>query len=240
MAITHLSLVFAKVNQKFVRYLTAHGVDWVCNLFHRSSFSYFLQSLAFVLTQFAQVKKKVRLTGIGSSSFWSIYTKCSISFLFREAQTGFLVCTRRGLRIEHLPGQAGKLHWSSAWARWMPRGLSSGRNDRRALRAEAADTGPGPGVHTAGPPTWPPATQPHTRTGSSPAACPTMRAGLGRIGLGHPPGSALGASQGIRSEKRGCLVGPSLEPRQEGAQGWPVDVAPSSSRKGGTPALAQR
>lgn len=61
MAITHLSLVFAKVNQKFVRYLTARGVNRVCDLFHRSFFSYFLQSLAFVLTQFAQVKKNVRL-----------------------------------------------------------------------------------------------------------------------------------------------------------------------------------
>lgn len=69
MAITPLSLVFAKVNQKFVRYLTACGANRVCDLFHRSLFSYFLQSLAFVLTQFAQVKKNVRLIGTGRFIF---------------------------------------------------------------------------------------------------------------------------------------------------------------------------
>lgn len=54
MAITPLSLVLPKVNQKFVRYLTAHGANWVCDLFHRSLVSYFLQSSAFGLTQSVQ------------------------------------------------------------------------------------------------------------------------------------------------------------------------------------------
>lgn len=54
MAITPLSLVLPKVNQKFVRYLTAHGVNWVCDLFHRSLVSYCLKSPAFGLTQFVQ------------------------------------------------------------------------------------------------------------------------------------------------------------------------------------------
>lgn len=54
MAITPLSLVLPKVNQKFVRYLTVHGANWVCDLFHRSLVSYFLKSTAFGLTQFVQ------------------------------------------------------------------------------------------------------------------------------------------------------------------------------------------
>lgn len=52
MAITLLSLVLPKVNQKFVRYLTAHGANWVWDLFHRSLVSYFLKLSAFGLTQF--------------------------------------------------------------------------------------------------------------------------------------------------------------------------------------------
>lgn len=52
MAITHLSLVFAKANQKFVRYLTAYGENWVCDLLYRSLFSYFLQSFALLLLLF--------------------------------------------------------------------------------------------------------------------------------------------------------------------------------------------
>lgn len=56
MAIIHLSLVFAKANQKFVRYLTAYETNWACDF---STISYTR------LLLFAQVHKNARLTGMG-------------------------------------------------------------------------------------------------------------------------------------------------------------------------------
>lgn len=56
MAIIHLSLVFAKANQKFVRYLTAYETNWACDF---SAISYTR------LLLFAQVHKNVRLAGTG-------------------------------------------------------------------------------------------------------------------------------------------------------------------------------
>lgn len=104
MAITPLSLVFPKVNQRFVRYLTAHGENRVWDLFHRSLVSYFLKSPAFGLTQFVQVKENVRLTGIGPFTF-GLFIQCLISLIFRADQTWVLLWACR-FGVKHLPGQA--------------------------------------------------------------------------------------------------------------------------------------
>lgn len=106
MAITPLSLVFPKVNQKFVRYLTAHGENWVWDLFHRSLVSYFLKSPAFDLTQFVQVKENVRLTGIGLFTF-GLFIQCLISLISRADQTRVQLWACR-LGVKHLPRQAGR------------------------------------------------------------------------------------------------------------------------------------
>lgn len=93
MAITPLSLVFAKVNQKFVRYLTAHGVNRVCDSFHRSLFSCILQPPAFVLTLLAQVKKNVRLTGAGVFILGPFIQSDPFHLHPEKLRPDFLLCT---------------------------------------------------------------------------------------------------------------------------------------------------